>query len=85
MKTSIAIAVVSLLCAIVFTVMAERRGPDTGARMVSAALFSMYCVCVGIISALLVYFFALGELASLAIGVLLGVPALILAAKMSEV
>ena len=85
MKTSIAIAIVSLFCGIAFTVVAERRAPESGTRMARAALFSMYGVCVGTVSALLVYFFALGELASLAISVPLGVLALFLVAKMSEV
>jgi hypothetical protein len=85
MTTSLAIAAVSLLCAIAFTVLAERRAPHSGARMAVAALVSIYGVCVGIVSALLAYFFALGELASLAISVPLGAVALILAAKMSEV
>jgi hypothetical protein len=88
MYTSITIAAVSLFCAIAFTVaateVAERRGPDSGAPLAWAAFFSMYCVCVGIVSALLVSFFALGVLASLAISVPLGVPVLILLAKMSE-
>jgi hypothetical protein len=83
-KTSIAITVVSLVCAIAFTVVAEKRPTGSGARMAWAALFAIYGVCVGVVSTVLVYFFALGELASLAISVPLGVPALILAAKMSE-
>ena len=84
MKTSIAITVVSLLCAIAFTVAAEKRPSKSGARMAWAALFAIYCVCVGTISTALVYFFALGELASVAIGIPLGIPALFVAAKMAE-
>jgi hypothetical protein len=84
MKTSITIAFVSLFCAVAFTVLAERRLSKSGERMMWAALFSLYVVCVGILSALLVHFFALGELTSLAISVPLGVPALFLAAKVSE-
>jgi hypothetical protein len=44
----------------------------------------MYGFCVGIVSALIAYFFAPGELASLAISVPLDVPALFLVAKISE-
>jgi hypothetical protein len=43
----------------------------------------MYGVCVGIVSVLLVYFFSLSDLVSLAISVPLGVPVLFLAAKIS--
>jgi hypothetical protein len=82
MYTSIAIGAVSLLCAIAFTVLAEWRG-KSGAWMAWTALFSMYGVCVGIVSAVLVTLFALGEVASLAISVPLGVPVLILLAKIS--
>jgi hypothetical protein len=83
-KTSIAIIIVSLLGAIAFTVAAERRPSGSGGRMMWPALFAMYGVCVGIVSAIVVYFFALGEFASLAISIPLGVLALFAAAKMSE-
>lgn len=83
-KTSIAITIVSLVCAIAFTVGAERRRSVSGDRMAWAALFAIYGVCVGIVSTVLVYFFSLGVLVSLAISVPLGVPALFVAAKMSE-
>jgi hypothetical protein len=83
MTPSMAITFVSLLCAIVFTVLgvvlAERLGSGSGVHLLAwAALFSIYGVCVGSVSALLVYFFALGELVSLAISVPLGVLALFL-------
>ena len=84
MKTSIAITIVSLICAIAFTVAAEKRPSGSGARMAWGALFAIYGVCVGIVSTAFVYFFALGELASLAISIPLGIPAFFVAAKMSE-
>jgi len=86
MTPSMAITFVSLLCAIFFavvaTVMAERRGPEIpGARLLAwAALLSSCGACVGIVSALLIQFFALGELVSLAISVPLGALAFFLLA-----
>jgi hypothetical protein len=84
LKTSIVITIVSLLSAIGFTVAAEKRPSGSGARTALGALFAIYGVCVGIVSTVLVYFFALGELASLAISIPLGIPAFFLAAKLSE-
>src|SRR4051812_40225123 len=84
MRTSILISIASLLCAIAFTVAAEKRPSGSGARLAWAALFAIYGVCVGTVSTVLVYFFALGEWAALAISVPLGVPASFLAVKMSE-
>lgn len=77
--------IVSFLCAVVFTIIAEKRSRSVfGNRMAWAALFAIYGVCVGIVSVALMYCFALGELAAVAISVPLGVPALFVAAKMSE-
>jgi hypothetical protein len=83
-KTSIAITIVSFLCAIAFTIGAEGRRSVFGARMAWAVLFAIYGVCVGIVSMVLAHVFSLGEFASLAISIPLGVPALVVAAKMSE-
>jgi hypothetical protein len=81
---SIAITVVSLICGIALTIAAENRQGVSGDRMARGALFAIYGVCVGIVSSVLVYFFALGELASLAISVPLAIPAFFAAAKVSE-
>ena len=84
MKTTVAITVASLIIAIVCTVMAERRRSPSGARAAWAALLALYGVCVGVVSTALVYFFSLGVLTALAVGVPLGLPAFWAAVKVSE-
>lgn len=82
MKISIAIIVASLLCAIIFTMVAEKRPSDV--RVPWVALLALYGVCAGIVSAIIVYFFAPGELASVALGILLGLPVFLVMVKISE-
>ncbi|HEY2589887.1 MAG TPA: hypothetical protein VGI81_29350 [Tepidisphaeraceae bacterium] len=84
MKTSIIITATSFVLAVAFTVVAEK--PDTRARDLAAwaALLALYGVCVGLVSMVLVHFFALDQWIALAISVPLGLPALYFAARMSE-
>ncbi len=83
--TSIIITLGCLLLAVVFTIIAKRRPSCSGgARFAWAGLIAIYGVCVGIVSATLVYFFSLSEWAALAISIPLGVPAGYAAAKISE-
>ena len=83
MATTLSITITCLITAGVCTALAERRR-RAGEGLGRAALLALYGVCVGVVSTLLVYFFAFGTLGAILLGVPLGVPALVLAAKVSE-
>lgn len=86
MKISYIIIFGSLALAILLTVFAEVAGPR---RLKSGSVFAMgaficcYGVCVGVAALLADYFFHVREWVAVAIGVPLGIPILIAAAKMS--
>ncbi len=77
------VTVVCLLFAVAFTMAAESR-PKQSSWYPWVALVLLYGVCVGTIWLLLGYFFSVGNPAAVAIAVPLGLPALFIAARMSE-
>ena len=86
MKISYIIIFGSLTLAILLTVFAETTSPrrlKTGSFFTMAAFICCYGVCVGVAALLVDYFFHIREWVSIAIGVPLGIPVLIAAAKMS--
>lgn len=84
MRISIAIMIASLLAAIGCSMIAEKLRAPAGARWAWLGLFAIYGVCIGVVSTLMTYFFDLREWIAIAISIPLGVPALLIAAKMSE-
>jgi ABC-type Mn2+/Zn2+ transport system permease subunit len=77
-----------LVTAVLLTVLAESRAFRHSKRIDAilpwAALLSCYGVCVGLVSALLAYFFHISEWLTLAIAVPLACPLFVLAAKAGE-
>jgi hypothetical protein len=89
MTISLGIAAVCLVLAIVTMCAlgswAPKRLSEKANRVVCwAMLLCCYGVCVGLISAILGYYFELSEGIALAIAVPLGLPALILACLMAD-
>ena len=84
MRVSIAIALGSLALAVVLTIAAESRRTRDGKRYLSLALIALCGACVGVVSIVLIHVFAIAEWKALTISIPLGVPALFVAAKLSE-
>ena len=77
-----------LAAAILLTLAAEacsRRSERVSAFLGWAAVLCCFGVCVGLISALLAYWLQISEWITLAVGLPLGVPLLLLAARAGEV
>ena len=89
MKTSLTIIIVSLVLAILATIVAESRASRCLSKRAQdalcwALLACCYGVCVGAISGLIGYFFHLREWLALVIAVPFGIPLLFLAARVGE-
>ncbi len=88
-NTSIAIILVSLGLAVLATIVAESRlarlwGDRIAWRFAGFAILCCYGVCVGVLSAVIGYFFPVPEWLAVVIAVPLGLPILVLVAKISE-
>lgn len=85
MTASIALTMFCLLAAIICLALGERHSAS-GRWPITAwlALLSGYGACVGIVATVLVYFFSLGPLVAILLGIPAGIPTLIVFARMSE-
>ena len=89
MRISLAIIIGSLVLAILATVLVESRlsrrlSERTAQKFAGFAILCCYVVCIGVVSALISYWFHVREWLAILIAVPLGAPLLALLAKASE-
>lgn len=89
MKISLTIIIGSLVLAILATILVESRfsrvlGQRVSSKFAGFAFLCCFGVCVGVVSGLVSYFFHVREWVAILIAVPLGVPVLLLAARVGE-